>query len=182
MADRLQTGKHEMTEQADHTPEQGRVPAPPIEDASTVQNAATSPAAPAPAYPQQPPMQPPMQGYPQQPPMQGYPQQAPMQGYPQQAPMQGYPPAQVYAQQPIYVQTPMMGMAQPGLDKSVGVAYLLLIFLGLFGAHQFYLDKIGRGVGYFFTLGWLTVGLWIDLFTLTSQVRAINTQRRMGIR
>ena len=164
MADRLQTGKHEMTEQADHTPEQGRVPAPPIEDASTVQNAATSPAAPAPAYPQQPPMQPPMQGYPQQP------------------PMQGYPPAQVYAQQPIYVQTPMMGMAQPGLDKSVGVAYLLLIFLGLFGAHQFYLDKIGRGVGYFFTLGWLTVGLWIDLFTLTSQVRAINTQRRMGIR
>ena len=169
MADRLQTGKHEMTEQADHTPEQGRVPAPPIEDASTVQNAATSPAAPAP-------------GYPQQPPMPGYPQQPPMQGYPQQAPMQGYPPAQVYAQQPIYVQTPMMGMAQPGLDKSVGVAYLLLIFLGIFGAHQFYLDKIGRGVGYLFTLGWLTVGVWIDLFTLTSQVRAINTQRRMGIR
>jgi TM2 domain-containing membrane protein YozV len=76
----------------------------------------------------------------------------------------------------------MMNVVQIVPDKSTGVAYLLLIFFGVFGVHQFYLGKAGRGVGYLLTLGWLTVGLWIDLFTLASQVKAVNTQRRMGVR
>ena len=156
-----------MTEETDHKPGQGPVPAQSSEGASASQHPAPSPP-PGHFIPAEP-----APGYGQQPPTQSYPAQQP--------PMQGYA-APVYAQQPMYVQAPTMGMVQVGPDKSVGVAYLLLIFLGIFGAHQFYLDKIGRGVGYFFTLGWLTIGLWIDLFTLASQVRAVNTQRRMGIR
>jgi hypothetical protein len=67
-------------------------------------------------------------------------------------------------------------------DKSVGLAYVLWFFLGVFGAHQFYLGKIGRGVGYLLTFAWLTIGLWIDLFTLPAQIRAVNAQRRAGLR
>lgn len=63
------------------------------------------------------------------------------------------------------------------MNKSLGVAYVLLFTLGLFGGHQFYLGKAGRGVGYLFTGGWFTVGCLIDLFTLPSQVRTVNALR-----
>jgi TM2 domain-containing membrane protein YozV len=69
-----------------------------------------------------------------------------------------------------------------GRQKSVGVAYLWLFLLGIFGAHQFYLGKSGRGILYLFTLGLFTIGCWIDLFTLASQTRAVNTQRALGIK
>lgn len=58
--------------------------------------------------------------------------------------------------------------------KSTGTAYLLWFFLGAFGGHQFYLGKTGRAVSYLLTFGWLTVGVWIDLFTLPAQVRQTN--------
>ncbi|MEJ3746599.1 TM2 domain-containing protein [Actinomycetes bacterium KLBMP 9797] len=59
-------------------------------------------------------------------------------------------------------------------QKSVGTAYLLWFFLGAVGAHQFYLGKTGRAISYIFTLGWLGIGLLIDLFTLPKQVAAVN--------
>lgn len=71
--------------------------------------------------------------------------------------------------------------AYPMPEKKTGIAYLLWFFLGILGVHHFYLGKIGRGVGYLLTLGWLSIGLWIDLFTLPSQVRQVNTQRRVGL-
>ena len=63
-------------------------------------------------------------------------------------------------------------------EKSLAVAYLLWFFFGLFGVHQFYLGKIGRGVGYIFTAAWFTIAFWVDLFTLPSQVNAINARSR----
>lgn len=60
--------------------------------------------------------------------------------------------------------------------KSVGVAYVLWFFLGVIGVHKFYLGKTGIGISYIFTLGWLGIGLIIDLFTLPSQVRKANGQ------
>jgi TM2 domain-containing membrane protein YozV len=62
----------------------------------------------------------------------------------------------------------------PAQQKSVGIAYLLWFFLGVVGAHQFYLGKTGRAISYIFTLGWLGVGLVIDLFTMSKQVQQAN--------
>ncbi len=68
----------------------------------------------------------------------------------------------------------MSASVAPAQQKSVGIAYLLWFFLGAFGAHQFYLGKTGRAVSYIFTLGWLGIGLLIDLFTMSKQVQAAN--------
>ena len=58
----------------------------------------------------------------------------------------------------------MSSTATGAPQKSVGMAYLLWFFLGVLGAHQFYLGRTGRAVSYIFTFGWLGIGLLIDLF------------------
>jgi len=77
------------------------------------------------------------------------------------------PPQRVYAAYP---------------PKSLALAYVLWFFLGLFGVQHFYLGKIGRGILYLLTGGILTIGWWVDLFTLPAQVRQVNAQRAVGIR
>jgi hypothetical protein len=67
-------------------------------------------------------------------------------------------------------------------DKSLAIAYLLWFFLGWIGVHHFYLGKAGRGIGYLLTFAWLTLGWWVDLFTLPAQVKRINSERRAGLR
>ena len=59
-------------------------------------------------------------------------------------------------------------------EKSTGTAYILFIFLSLFAAHRFYMEKYGTAVLYMFTLG--GVGFWMlwDLFTLPRQIRKVN--------
>ena len=54
--------------------------------------------------------------------------------------------------------------------KSPLVAYLLLIFLGGFGAHRFYLGKTGTAITMLvlFILGWLTVVIGIGLLALAA--------------
>ena len=87
------------------------------------------------------------------------------------------------------------------IKKEAGIAYLLWFFLGGLGVHKFYLNKIGIGLLYLFvsTTFWigiivsfiletpglavlyiltgsiLGIGLIIDLFTLPSQVKKVNT-------
>jgi len=58
--------------------------------------------------------------------------------------------------------------------KSKGVAYLLWFFLGIFGAHRFYLEKIGTGILWLLTCGLFGVGWFIDLFILGSEVDTYN--------
>ena len=58
--------------------------------------------------------------------------------------------------------------------KSKTTAYILWFFLGIFGAHKFYLNKVGIGILYFFTAGIFGIGWLIDLFTLGSQVDTYN--------
>ena len=43
-------------------------------------------------------------------------------------------------------------------DKKILPAFLLCFFLGIFGAHRFYVGKIGTGIAQILTLGGL--GLW----------------------
>ena len=77
-------------------------------------------------------------------------------------------------------------------EKSMGLAYVLLIFLGMLGIHRFYLGRIGTGVtqlllclvGWttawiligFFPLGILWIWLFIDLFLTAGMVRASNAK------
>jgi hypothetical protein len=65
---------------------------------------------------------------------------------------------------------------------SLFTAYALFFFFGWTGMHQVYLGNTLRGVSYIFTFSWFTLALWIDLFTLPSQVRRVNTERMLGLR
>lgn len=81
--------------------------------------------------------------------------------------------------------------------KSVGVAYLLFIFLGGLGAHRFYLGRVGTGVAQLLLsiIGWVTVlagvgilflaalGVWliVDLFLIPSMARQHNVALASGL-
>jgi TM2 domain-containing membrane protein YozV len=58
--------------------------------------------------------------------------------------------------------------------KDYTVAWVLLTFLGLLGAHRFYLEKWFTAVVYLFTGGLLGMGYRYDLWTLNDQVTQVN--------
>ena len=69
--------------------------------------------------------------------------------------------------------------------KSTGAAYLLWFFLGGFGAHRFYLNRIPSAVGQLLLLllgwiplfmGWAALGVWllIDLFLIPDIIKQDN--------
>lgn len=82
--------------------------------------------------------------------------------------------------------------------KSTLVAYLLLVFLGGFGAHRFYLGRIKSGVAMLvlFVLGWATlalvvgaafllvVGIWavVDLFLIPGMIAEDRNRLRENLR
>jgi len=57
-------------------------------------------------------------------------------------------------------------------------AWVLLVLLGIFGVHRFYLGKIGTGLLYLLTAGLFGFGIIYDLCTLNEQVDEQN-QRAM---
>ncbi|PZF58432.1 hypothetical protein DEI81_14675, partial [Curtobacterium sp. MCBD17_013] len=63
-------------------------------------------------------------------------------------------------------------------DKQVHIAYILLIFFGAIGVHKFYLGRVGLGIAYIFTLGFLGIGTLVDIFTLNGQTLQANAKRR----
>ena len=54
------------------------------------------------------------------------------------------------------------------------VAWLLLVYLGYFGFHRFYMGKWLSGLLYLVTLGLFGVGILYDLWTLNEQLDEIN--------
>ena len=54
------------------------------------------------------------------------------------------------------------------------IAWLLLVFLGMFGIHRFYLGKIGTGILYLLTFGLCGLGYIYDMWTLNDQITLIN--------
>jgi TM2 domain-containing membrane protein YozV len=59
-------------------------------------------------------------------------------------------------------------------DTDYSLAWILLVFLGIFGIHRFYQGKILTGLLYLFTGGLFVVGLVYDLLTLNEQVDELN--------
>lgn len=61
----------------------------------------------------------------------------------------------------------------PGV-KDYDVSWLLLLFLGLLGAHRFYLGKWITGIIWLCTGGLFLLGIIYDLCTLNGQVDRLN--------
>ena len=73
----------------------------------------------------------------------------------------------------------------PGMEREADVrfspgpidynlAWILLVFLGLFGVHRMYMGKWLTGILYFLTGGLLGIGIIYDFWTLNDQITLIN--------
>lgn len=74
----------------------------------------------------------------------------------------------------------------PSMDRKAGlrfepgkvdynIAWLLLVFLGVFGIHRFYLGKWITGLIYLLTGGFFLLGVLYDFWTLNTQVSEVNS-------
>ena len=54
------------------------------------------------------------------------------------------------------------------------IAWILLVFLGLFGIHRFYLGKWLTGILYLLTGGFFLLGILYDFWTLNEQISDVN--------
>ena len=65
-------------------------------------------------------------------------------------------------------------------NTDYSLAWGLLTFLGVFGAHRFYLGKWITALLYFFTAGFLFLGVIYDFWTLNGQVSECNSRTVMA--
>lgn len=61
-------------------------------------------------------------------------------------------------------------------QRSSGTTWLLWFFLGVFGAHRFYLGRTGSAVAMLLTFGGLGIWAFIDLFLVSGMVRNANEE------
>lgn len=64
--------------------------------------------------------------------------------------------------------------------KDYTLAWILLTFLGIFGAHRIYMEKWVTGIIYLLTGGLFGIGYLYDLWTLNDQLSIINGSQRVG--
>lgn len=61
-----------------------------------------------------------------------------------------------------------------GGENNYSVAWLLLTFLGIFGAHRMYIGKWVSGILYLLTGGFFLLGVLYDFWTLNAQISERN--------
>lgn len=59
-------------------------------------------------------------------------------------------------------------------EVSYNMSWILLTFLGVFGAHRLYLGKLFTAILYFFTGGVFGLGILYDYWTMNEQVSEVN--------
>lgn len=59
-------------------------------------------------------------------------------------------------------------------QKDYNVAWVLMTFLGIFGAHRLYLGKWFTAIIWFFTAGFFLLGYLYDYWTLNDQIDEAN--------
>jgi TM2 domain-containing membrane protein YozV len=59
-------------------------------------------------------------------------------------------------------------------EVNYNLAWILLTFLGVFGAHRLYLGKVVTAIVYFFTGGLFMLGVLYDYWTLNEQISEAN--------
>lgn len=62
----------------------------------------------------------------------------------------------------------------PAGPYDYNLAWLLLLLLGVFGAHRFYMGKIGTGIIYALTGGLFGIGIVYDTLTINDQLTDLN--------
>ena len=60
------------------------------------------------------------------------------------------------------------------------VAWLLLVFLGLFGIHRMYMGKWFTGILYLLTFGIFGLGYIYDMWTINDQITVLNGEKSQG--
>lgn len=76
---------------------------------------------------------------------------------------------------PMVARTAALQQYESNRKKGI-VAWLLWLFLGVLGAHRFYLGNTGYAIA-MLLLGWATFGLWplIDGLFINGRIREVNT-------
>jgi ribosomal protein L37E len=72
---------------------------------------------------------------------------------------------------PQQTRTPAPAMAAPAgyaTDKRILPAAILCFFLGVFGAHRFYVGKVGSAIAMIFTIGGLGIWMLIDFVMIVT--------------
>ena len=77
---------------------------------------------------------------------------------------------QTQQQQQQQQQTVNVNVGHVGEEKDGTTAFLLALFLGVFGAHKFYEGKVGTGLLYLFTFGLFGFGVLIDWIQLIGKI------------
>lgn len=112
-------------------------------------------------------------------PQYGYQQQQPQYGYPQYVSPTNSPDSQKLMWEyegNSHNHAAMCPEPTSRIRVSLTEAYLLMIVLGIFGAHHFYLKRPRWGLLYLFTFGLLGAGWLIDIFRLPVLVARFNNE------
>ncbi|MEU4218699.1 TM2 domain-containing protein [Actinoplanes sp. NPDC026623] len=71
--------------------------------------------------------------------------------------------------------------AYDDVKKSAGVAFALWFFLGMLGAHRFYIGHKGVGIAMLLTFGGFGFWALIDAFFIPGAVREVNASKKRSI-